>query len=110
MSGAPAVVVENVSKSFGEKPILQDVSFHVHAGEALCILGRSGTGKSVTLKLIISLLKPEQGQIWIEGEEITRLRASDLSRVRRKMGSSSRVPRSSIPSRFTKISALPLFG
>jgi len=86
MSGGPAVVLENVSKSFGKKPILRDVSFQVGAGEALCILGRSGTGKSVTLKLIISLLKPEHGQIWIEGEEITRLHASDLSRVRRKMG------------------------
>jgi phospholipid/cholesterol/gamma-HCH transport system ATP-binding protein len=86
MSGGPAVVLQNVSKSFGKKPILQDVSFDVHAGEALCILGRSGTGKSVTLKLIISLLKPEQGQIWIEGEDITRLHASDLSRVRRRMG------------------------
>ena len=86
MSSGPAVVLENVSKSFGEKPILRDVSFQVGAGEALCILGRSGTGKSVTLKLIISLLKPEQGQIWIEGDEITRLHASDLSRVRRKMG------------------------
>ena len=83
---APAVVLQQVSKSFGEKPILRDVSFQVRAGEALCILGRSGTGKSVTLKLIISLLKPEQGQIWIEGEDITRLRAAELSRVRRKMG------------------------
>ena len=86
MSSGPAVALENVSKSFGEKPILQDVSFQVGAGEALCILGRSGTGKSVTLKLIIALLKPEQGRIWIEGDEITRLHASDLSRVRRKMG------------------------
>ena len=88
MSGgaAPAVVLQQVSKSFGEKPILRDVSFQVRAGEALCILGRSGTGKSVTLKLIISLLKPEQGQIWIEGEDITGLQALDLSRVRRKMG------------------------
>jgi phospholipid/cholesterol/gamma-HCH transport system ATP-binding protein len=87
MSGAgPAVVLQQVSKSFGERPILRDVSFQVRAGEALCILGRSGTGKSVTLKLIISLLKPEQGQIWIEGEDITSLHARDLSRVRRKMG------------------------
>jgi phospholipid/cholesterol/gamma-HCH transport system ATP-binding protein len=88
MSGgaALAVVLQQVSKSFGEKPILRDVSFQVRAGEALCILGRSGTGKSVTLKLIISLLKPEQGQIWIEGEDITGLHARDLSRVRRKMG------------------------
>jgi phospholipid/cholesterol/gamma-HCH transport system ATP-binding protein len=85
-STAPAVVLQQVSKSFGEKPILRDLSLQVRAGEALCILGRSGTGKSVTLKLIISLLKPEQGQIWIEGEDITGLRARDLSRVRRKMG------------------------
>jgi phospholipid/cholesterol/gamma-HCH transport system ATP-binding protein len=87
MSGAgPAVVLQQVSKSFGDKLILRDVSLQVRAGEALCILGRSGTGKSVTLKLIISLLKPEQGQIWIEGEDITGLHARDLSRVRRKMG------------------------
>ena len=87
MTGAgPAVVLQQVSKSFGDKLILRDVSLQVRAGEALCILGRSGTGKSVTLKLIISLLKPEQGQIWIEGEDITRLHARDLSRVRRKMG------------------------
>ena len=86
MNGGPSVILDKVSKSFGEKPILRDVSFQVRAGEALCILGRSGTGKSVTLKLIISLLKPEQGQIWIEGEEITGLHASGLSRVRRKMG------------------------
>jgi phospholipid/cholesterol/gamma-HCH transport system ATP-binding protein len=88
MSGGatPAVTLQQVSKSFGEKPILRDVSFQVRAGEALCILGRSGTGKSVTLKLILSLLKPEQGQIWIEGEDITGLHARDLSRVRRKMG------------------------
>jgi phospholipid/cholesterol/gamma-HCH transport system ATP-binding protein len=83
---APAVILQQVSKSFGDKPILRDLSLQIRAGEALCILGRSGTGKSVTLKLIISLLKPEQGQIWIEGEEITGLHASDLSRVRRKMG------------------------
>jgi phospholipid/cholesterol/gamma-HCH transport system ATP-binding protein len=85
-SDTPAVVLQHVSKSFGEKPILRDVSFQVRAGEALCILGRSGTGKSVTLKLIISLLKPDQGQIRIEGEDITGLHASGLSRVRRKMG------------------------
>lgn len=86
MTGGPMVALQRVSMSFGERPILRDVSFQVGAGEALCILGRSGTGKSVTLKLIISLLKPDQGQIWIEGDDITRLHASDLSRVRRKMG------------------------
>jgi phospholipid/cholesterol/gamma-HCH transport system ATP-binding protein len=81
-----AVAFEHVSKSFGAKQVLRDISFDVRAGEALCILGRSGTGKSVTLKLIISLLKPDQGKIWIEDDEITHLGESELSRVRRKMG------------------------
>jgi phospholipid/cholesterol/gamma-HCH transport system ATP-binding protein len=84
--GSAAVVFEHVSKSFGTKQVLHDVSFDVHAGEALCILGRSGTGKSVTLKLIVSLLKPDQGKIWVEQDEITHLGESELSRVRRKMG------------------------
>src|SRR5262249_20118491 len=62
------------------------VSFQVREGEALCILGRSGTGKSVTLKLLMSLLRPDQGRIWIEEDEVTRLDGPQLSRVRRKMG------------------------
>jgi phospholipid/cholesterol/gamma-HCH transport system ATP-binding protein len=81
-----AVAVEHVSKAFGPKQVLRDVSFEVASGQALCILGRSGTGKSVTLKLLISLLKPDQGKIWIEQDEITRLNEADLSKVRRKMG------------------------
>jgi phospholipid/cholesterol/gamma-HCH transport system ATP-binding protein len=81
-----AVSFEDVSKSFGPKQVLGDVSFEVAAGEALCILGRSGTGKSVTLKLIIALLKPDVGKIWIEQDDITNLSSQDLSRVRRKMG------------------------
>jgi len=84
--GGAAVVFHEVSKSFGAKHVLRDVSFDVGEGEALCILGRSGTGKSVTLKLIISLLKPDKGEIWIDQDEITRLKTSELSRVRRKMG------------------------
>ena len=81
-----AVVFEHVSKAFGPKQVLRDVSFEVPSGQVLCILGRSGTGKSVTLKLLISLLKPDQGRIWIEQDEITRLDEANLSKVRRKMG------------------------
>jgi phospholipid/cholesterol/gamma-HCH transport system ATP-binding protein len=81
-----AVAFDRVSKSFGTKEVLRDVSFVIPAGEALCILGRSGTGKSVTLKLIISLIKPDEGKIWIGQEEITHLKAAELSHVRRKMG------------------------
>ena len=81
-----AVRLDQVSKSFGEKQILRNVSLSVETNEAMCILGRSGTGKSVTLKLIIALLKPEAGRVWIDGEDITGLEGRDLSRVRRKMG------------------------
>ena len=84
--GKSAVVFERVSKSFGAKQVLRDVSFEVPAGQALCILGRSGTGKSVTLKLIISLLKPDSGNILIDKDEITRMKPQELSAVRRKMG------------------------
>jgi phospholipid/cholesterol/gamma-HCH transport system ATP-binding protein len=81
-----SIAFHNVSKSFGAKQVLRDVSFQVREGEALCILGRSGTGKSVTLKLLMSLLKPDQGKIWIDQDDLTRLDAPQLSRVRRKMG------------------------
>ena len=81
-----AVVFDNVSKSFGTKQVLRNVSFEVPAGKALCILGRSGTGKSVTLKLLISLLKPDFGDIWVDQQEVTRMRETELSKIRRKMG------------------------
>jgi phospholipid/cholesterol/gamma-HCH transport system ATP-binding protein len=81
-----AVVFDRVSKSFGPKQVLRDVSFEVPAGQALCILGRSGTGKSVTLKLLISLLKPDHGDIWVDQQEVPRMKEAELSKVRRKMG------------------------
>ena len=80
------VALDHVSKSFGNRQVLQDVNLSVAPGETICIVGRSGTGKSVTLKLIIALIKPDAGHIWIDGEDITRLEGSELSRVRRKMG------------------------
>jgi phospholipid/cholesterol/gamma-HCH transport system ATP-binding protein len=80
------IVFENVSKAFDGKEILRNISFAVPHGEALCILGRSGTGKSVTLKLMIGLLKPDRGKVRIDGEDIAALNEEGLSRVRRKMG------------------------
>jgi phospholipid/cholesterol/gamma-HCH transport system ATP-binding protein len=77
---------EGVSKAFGSKRVLQDVSFDIARGSAFCILGRSGTGKSVTLKLMIGLLKPEQGRIFVEDQEITALHARELPPVRKTMG------------------------
>ena len=81
-----AVALEHVSKSFGGRHVLEDVDLCVTPGETICIVGRSGTGKSVTLKLIIALIKPDAGHIWIDGEDITQLEGKELSRVRRKMG------------------------
>ena len=81
-----AVALDHVSKAFGEKQVLQDITLSVARQEAICIVGRSGTGKSVTLKLIIALIKPEAGHIWIDGEDITQLDGQELSRVRQKMG------------------------
>jgi phospholipid/cholesterol/gamma-HCH transport system ATP-binding protein len=81
-----AVEFRHVTKAFGDRKVLDDVSFQVKAGEALCVMGRSGTGKSTTLKLLIGLLKPDKGQILIENEDIAPFNEEDLSRVRRKIG------------------------
>jgi phospholipid/cholesterol/gamma-HCH transport system ATP-binding protein len=81
-----AVAFKHVFKSFGAKHILNDVSFSVDAGQALCLMGRSGTGKSVILKLIMSLLKPDLGEVWIEQDNVGTLKERELSRARRKLG------------------------
>ena len=81
-----AISFQKVSKAFGDREILQDVSFDIAPGEALCIMGRSGTGKSVTLKLMIGLLKPDEGAICIEDQNIVGMDEDGLSKVRRRMG------------------------
>jgi phospholipid/cholesterol/gamma-HCH transport system ATP-binding protein len=86
MSDPVAVEFEHVFKAFGNRKVLEDVSFKVNAGEALCILGRSGTGKSVTLKLMIGLLKPDSGRVCVDSEDIAHSSEEALSRVRRHMG------------------------
>jgi phospholipid/cholesterol/gamma-HCH transport system ATP-binding protein len=83
---SPAISFNNVSKSFDGRPILQDVSFDIAAGEALCILGRSGMGKTVALKLMIGLTRPDKGAVWIKGGNIVEMDEDKLSNVRRQMG------------------------
>jgi phospholipid/cholesterol/gamma-HCH transport system ATP-binding protein len=82
----PAVELRHVSKAFGALRVLDDVSLVVPAGRAVCILGRSGTGKSVTLKHMVGLLAPDAGQVLVEGEDITPLQGQDLARVRQRIG------------------------
>jgi phospholipid/cholesterol/gamma-HCH transport system ATP-binding protein len=82
----PAVRLDHVTKSFGSRRVLDDVSFDVPAGHGFVILGRSGTGKSVTLRHIIRLMRPDRGRVFVDGDEISALSGAELSRVRRKIG------------------------
>ncbi|MFO7694044.1 MAG: ABC transporter ATP-binding protein [Vicinamibacterales bacterium] len=81
-----AVRLEHVTKAFGSHRVLDDVSLAVPRGESLCILGRSGTGKSVTLKHIVGLLKPDDGRVFVEGEDVTHMASRELARVRKRIG------------------------
>ena len=83
---APAVSLDGVSKTFGTRTVLDDVSFDVAGGSGFIILGRSGTGKSVTLRHIVRLMRPDRGRVFVEGDEISALEGPELSRVRRKIG------------------------
>jgi phospholipid/cholesterol/gamma-HCH transport system ATP-binding protein len=86
-SGASvAVRLDGVSKSFGAQRVLDNVSFDVATGTGFVILGRSGTGKSVTLRHIIGLMRPDAGRVFVESDEISALSGAELSRVRRKIG------------------------
>src|SRR6201996_431271 len=80
------ITFDKVEKGFNGRKVLDNVSFIVAEGEALCILGRSGTGKSVTLKLMIGLLTADAGKVLVEGDDIGTLDEDGLMRVRRKMG------------------------
>jgi len=86
MNEAGAIRFEGVSKSFGERKVLRDISFTVEAGTAYVLLGRSGSGKSVTLKLICGLIKPDAGKIQVENEEITGLDSTGMIPIRKQMG------------------------
>ncbi len=85
-TNCPAISFDKVCKAFGGRDVLKDISFAVAAGEALCVLGRSGTGKSVTLKLMIGLLRSDAGEICIQGRDIVNLDEKGLSEVRHQIG------------------------
>ncbi len=76
---------DHVSKAFGSHKVLDDVSFVVEPGETVCILGRSGVGKSVSLHNIMGFLKPDSGRVWVAGEDITDFGEEDLQRIRKKV-------------------------
>ena len=78
--------IVNLEKSFGKNAVLCGVNLTVEKGETMVVIGQSGSGKSVLLKHIIGLLKPDAGEIFIDGVEITRLREDDLQHMIRKFG------------------------
>jgi phospholipid/cholesterol/gamma-HCH transport system ATP-binding protein len=80
------IQVKTLHKSFGEQTVLNGISLKVRQGETLSILGRSGTGKSVLLKLIVGLQVPDSGSICIHGKEIAGLRMDQLNEIRKKIG------------------------
>lgn len=77
---------KNLVKRFGERTVLNGLSLDVKKGEILFILGTSGTGKSVLLKNIVGLMRPDEGQIWIDGQEVSKLTEEEYLPVRKKCG------------------------
>jgi phospholipid/cholesterol/gamma-HCH transport system ATP-binding protein len=85
-SNAPVVVIDDLHKSFGSQKVLNGITLVVKRGETLAVLGRSGTGKSVLLRLIIGLEKPDSGSVRIHGQDIAGLALDHLGSVRKTMG------------------------
>jgi phospholipid/cholesterol/gamma-HCH transport system ATP-binding protein len=85
-SADPVVVFEDVSITFDIKPVLQNISFTVYRGETRIILGPAGGGKSVLMKLANGLIRPDSGTICVFGEDVTRMRETDLFKLRGRIG------------------------
>ena len=84
--GEPVIVFERVFLAFGDNVILKDISFELRAGYSKIFLGASGAGKSTILKLILGLLKPQTGKIWVNGVRVDSLSESDMMKVRDDVG------------------------
>ena len=82
----PAIEVTSLRKSFGNQVVLDAINLKVAQGETLAVLGRSGTGKSVLLKLIIGLQQPDAGSVRIHGQEVNGMALPQLNEIRKKMG------------------------
>ena len=84
--GAPVVVFDRVQLAFDEKVVLKDVSFTLIKGHTKIILGASGAGKSITLKIILGLLPADEGIVWVNGQRVDRLSERELMSVRADLG------------------------
>ena len=80
------IKIKNVSKYFGAKAALKNINLEIHDGETLAIIGGSGSGKSTLLRLMIGLIQPTEGEIWIGNEEISKMTEEEITKIRLKMG------------------------
>ncbi|MCA0389369.1 MAG: ABC transporter ATP-binding protein [Bacteroidetes bacterium] len=80
------IELDNIYKNFGDNQVLRGVSLKINKGEALAIIGRSGCGKSVLLKHIIGLLKPDSGTVTVEGYDVNKIKEKELYELRKKFG------------------------
>jgi phospholipid/cholesterol/gamma-HCH transport system ATP-binding protein len=80
------IQIQDLHKSFGGNEVIKGISLNVNKGEVLALIGGSGKGKSVLLKHVTGLLKPDQGRVLVDGKDIARLRGGELTQVRRHMG------------------------
>src|SRR5580704_17752845 len=83
---APVVVFDHVSLAFDENVVLKDVSFTLLAGHTMIILGASGAGKSMTLKILLGLIKADAGAVWVNGNRIDQLTGEEIMPVRAGLG------------------------
>ncbi|MGB9696608.1 MAG: ABC transporter ATP-binding protein [Ignavibacteria bacterium] len=80
------IEIRNLKKSFGNKQVLRGINLTVNKGETIVIIGRSGCGKSVLLKHIVGLLKPDEGELYVEGQNVVKMKRKELYELRKKFG------------------------
>src|SRR5437762_4311991 len=85
-NGEPIIEVTNLVRKFGERAVINDISFNVHRGETLVIMGGSGCGKSTLLRHIIGVMKPTSGSVKIFGQDITTMNEREIADIRRRFG------------------------
>jgi len=85
-NGTPKVELRGVKKRFGDKVVLDGIDLRIEHGESLVVIGGSGTGKSVMIKCVLGILKPDAGQIFVDGREVTHLRGHEREAILKKFG------------------------
>jgi len=78
--------IKGLKKSFGQKEVLKDINLDVHKGENVVVLGRSGTGKSVTIECIVGMLLPDEGEVTVFGDEVAAMNERQLKELRTRIG------------------------